>query len=59
MPLLVDDRGQMEEGMQGLKRNKIKVSMLILSILLIASVGVYVYNRYHTKPVMIPSCKRI
>ncbi|QDP73312.1 hypothetical protein FOG18_12430 [Legionella israelensis] len=39
--------------MQGLKRNKIKVSMLILSILLIASVGVYVYNRYHTKPVMI------
>lgn len=39
--------------MQVLKRNKIKVSMLILVILLTSAVAVYLYNRYHTKPLML------
>lgn len=38
--------------MQVLKRNKIKVSILILVILLSAAVTIYLYHRYHTKPLM-------
>ncbi|WP_133139285.1 hypothetical protein [Legionella genomosp. 1] len=39
--------------MQALKRNKIKVSILVLFILCLVFVSAYLYNRYHTKPVMV------
>ena len=43
--------------MQILKRNKIKVTTMILGFLLLASVFLYFYTRYHTKPLMVIDVK--